>query len=284
MLNTALPSWQKNRRPRNAQGKQASNSLKRRKLTVDRTELSKTFQGLVGKENTFFVVIGKPQVEFELLCDTFFPRAAIFRRTPPETWNKDNRWYSVKLKEEDPSIFADYARCVYFAIVPALYGDIHVQQAHINRLFKLYLLAHRLVDLKVANLVIDEIYTCIQRMDEAPKNTHINMVFECTEPGNPLRALLRDMTVYNGSLEDWPNVRPRSFHRLFSEDILIELMDVKHDDTGLTVEEAFGSKVLHKRIAECYYHLHDQDTCLNCTQSRPIPVAELIASRRASFR
>jgi hypothetical protein len=247
--------------------------------------LSETFDDLVGTNDTFIVMVGQPQEEFELLCDTFYPRTTYFQGTHVKRrkGTKAPEWSIPILTNEDPAIFADYARCVYFAIIPkapAYDEDVHIQQAHFDRLFKLYLLAHKFGDHKAANLVVDEIYVCTARIEEAPKAVDINMVYSRNTSGNPLRAFLCDMTIYGGCLEDWPQSDPTDFDRGFLEDLTMEFMKIKSVHLRSTTGEAFSLDVLERRVTECHYHLHDDS--LKCTQPRSAEVAELILSRRAN--
>lgn len=65
-------------------------------------------------------------------------------------------------------------------------------------LVKLYVLADKLIDSHATNLVIDELVDFIDSRPSLPGAIFVNIVYNCTPSGSPLRVLFRDWYVHEG--------------------------------------------------------------------------------------
>ena len=122
---------------------------------------------------TFDVLVGPEKKRFTVYHDMMTDRSGFFKAARSSRWTDDPRT-PTDLTDHDPEDFANYLQLVYGGgCIPPdeeltqyvkdgtpearssaayrLYND------HYEALFKLYILADKLEDLKAANLVMDEI-------------------------------------------------------------------------------------------------------------------------------
>lgn len=241
---------------------------------------------LVGADHSFVVLVGNdwdgklPQ-EFTLRCENFLPRSELFREACEKAWDKNSKCWSgepIRLVNDSPKGFADYARFVYFGDIPEApsYSEFnYMPQAHFSRQIQLYVLAERLRNLRTANLISDEIYTYSRDLCDMPGRDVINEAYGSTQPGSLLRALLRDMMIYDGDITHLHNEHPRGYDKAFSAGLLIGLMTLKG--------RKFDFEELETRMLGCRYHFHANGES-KCTQSSSADLDEVISNRRASFR
>jgi hypothetical protein len=77
-----------------------------------------------------------------------------------------------------------------------------VDNAETRLLIKLYVLADKLIDLDTANLVMDELIAHVDACKIPPDIDYINIVYQCTPTGSPLRALFCDLYIHEAGY-DW---------------------------------------------------------------------------------
>jgi hypothetical protein len=124
-------------------------------------------------------------------------------------------------------------------------------------LAKAYLQADRLQDFATANLIIDEICDFKEASNSGPPIDTINMVYESTVHGSPLRRLMRDI-----GLNETPSGYYLEFHAFkshedYSRDLLVEFMRVKETGIGYSVEEVYFHTAANKRdLDRFHYHQH----------------------------
>lgn len=288
----ATPSWQTSLHPPNAQSKQVENLVKtvRRKLTVKRREMSDTFGDLAGT-GAFVVLVGADTQKFTLRSEGFINRSVFFREARSKAWNKDLRLYSdapIILANDCPHIFTDYLKFSYFGDVPEAPNSTGPGvQGPFIRMIRLYVLAEKLGDSRTANKMSDEIYTHCRDYEALPEEDAINQAYRSTKPDSLLRALLRDLIIYEGTDKDWYSEQLNEFDTEFCDDVLVEVLDVKFAcDEVATVYDAYSPDVLKARIMDCTLHHHDNDSDSNpkCLRSDATTMGQVVADRRHVFR
>jgi hypothetical protein len=288
-------------RPPNTKRKQADNDITttRSKLTVNRAEVGKTFGNLLIADECFTVLVGTESAEntseapqeFTLRCASFIPRSGFFRKA------LRNKSLAIVLADDSPSTFEEYARYVYFGTVldrPEYEDSLDykdIVQEHYGQMFRFFLLAEKLGDLKTSNMMLDEIYVYSRDGMSLPGRDVINEAYESTDYGSLLRDLLRDMMFYEGNYTHWPIGSMRSVHKKFSEAVMIRIMEHKqYGGPDTSVDDIFGPEVLTQRVARCRYHKHvdgEEDESPKCAQLAPAEgddMIEQIEGRRANFR
>ena len=259
------------------------------------TQMDNTLGDLLGTDAHFVVLVGRTPQKFTLRCDSFIPRSEFFQREREKARNKELRRYSdepIIIANECPQAFADYTRFVYFGGVPDILGNAELpqQQSHFSRQISLYVLAERLGDFRTANRMSDAIFTHSRDFDILPEKDAINLAYRSTGPDSLLRALLRDIMVYERidphTDEHWYNVRLNEFHSEFRDDVLVELMSLVIESPDSTVDEAVGQEVLYKRIMDCELHHHDDNSEWNpkCLRSGSTNILIVVAERMHTFR
>jgi hypothetical protein len=249
--------------------------------------MSDTFGDLAGT-GAFVVLVGADTQKFTLRSESFVNRSVFFRKARSEAWNKDLRLYSnapIILANDCPHIFTGYLKFFYFGDVPEAPDDC--AQGHFIRLIRLYVLAEKLGDFRTANEMSDEIYTHCRDYEALPEEDAINQAYRSTKPGSLLRALLRDLIIYEGTDKDWYSGQLSEFNREFCDDVLVEVLDVKFACDGVaTVYDAYSPGVLKTRIMDCTLHYHDNDSDSNpkCLRSDATTVEQVVADRRHVFR
>jgi hypothetical protein len=156
--------------------------------------------------------------------------------------------------------------------------------AHYLSLAKLYLLADKLHDLTTANLVMDEFVRSSFWMVYNPPDKVVNLVYESSVHGNPLRRLLRDICVYNTSRDSHLDYHDAKLDGDFTRDVIMEFVrrpdDDDDDDDGKDVEDGDEEKedegesesgkhvspIARKLCADrCFYHQHNMESFPRCT-------------------
>lgn len=141
----------------------------------------------------------------------------------PDGYNSNlRRWASAKpavLADDDPAVFVDYARCVYFNKTlerPAYYGN-EESGGHLVRQVKLWLLADKLDDPMTANLVTDNIVGYSLETSLAPNPKAVNFAYNSTDYDSPLRKALRDILHLTCVL--FEDLLVDSYHELLHDEI-----------------------------------------------------------------
>lgn len=195
----------------------------------------------------------------------------------------------VHLEGEDPDVFSLYLNCIHSGM-DAIRADgqllgkrvatgsefiaMDVKQepgseqtakdvdndpegTRFEALIKLHLLADKLQDLAMMNIVVDEIVRMIE--DDGLVPAHINLVYESTSPGAVLRTLLRDVYLHEAeSAECLAFLRSASLHHDFWRDISLQDFNLK--DTERSISEVYGLSISRDKCANrCYYHQHSDE-------------------------
>jgi hypothetical protein len=150
--------------------------------------------------DTFYVVVGDPPDQ-EIFT---VPRKLLVRRSDFFATIRSHRWLNlcqswdkpVDLIEEFPDTFTSYLHCVCWdSVVPNARMEGDVQRY--DHLIQLYTLADRLLDFTTADLVIDKIVSSIHEKLLLPGLKDIQLVYDTTAEGSPLRRLMVDYCVYS---------------------------------------------------------------------------------------
>jgi hypothetical protein len=163
-----------------------------------------------------------------------------------------DRWTSgepVDLTEHEPEVFASYMKCVYYGsvTVPELPG--HVADNPFKGLITLYLLADKLNDAITANLVADEIIHMSEELDKIPNSVCVNLAFQSTVIGSPLRKLCRDYYAHEATVGVLEDIEGGSFPSRFVKHVLLECERLAKT----------SGKVKCVNREKCYYHQHDHE-------------------------
>jgi len=127
------------------------------------------------------------------------------------------------------------------------YDEQHdeVDDAITRVLIKLYVLADKLLDPRTANLVIDELVRHVDASSNLPSVHFINIVYQCTPVGSPLRALFRDWHIHEADYT-WCQTQFEIKWDLpvdFLKDLLVQSGLIHNENPDKTVEEAFRMNV-----------------------------------------
>ena len=218
-------------------------------------------------DDTFDVLLGEEKKRFTLHNDFFIPRFEFFRAARSAAWNKDNPQRPTNLEDEDPDVFASYMRCVY-----ASNADFfpEVELASFAPFIRLYLLADKLGDLMTANMVIDRMVRYSDEDKVLPGHRDVELAYNFTASGNPLRAVLRDYLIHEDS-QVFDINKSANLPRDYLHDIIAGYTEIKRrvSTRTTTVKSAFCVKV--STMARCHYHQHGPSHPM-CTPSQPAPV------------
>jgi hypothetical protein len=250
--------------------------------------MSNTFGDVAGTD-ALIVLVGAGRRMVTLRCESLTSRSEFFREARSKAFNKDLRRYSdepIILANDCPLVFIDYLRFVYFGDVPEERSEL--PQVHFSRQIRLYVLAEKLGDFKAANRMSDAIFIQSRDCEVLPGENAINLAYHSTKPGSLLRALLRDMMIYEGVSDGWYNEQLSGYHTEFRDDVIAELMEHAWDSLESPVGVAFGPGVLADRITNCERHVHDNDPdsnpkCLRSDATGVNSVEEVVADRRHVF-
>lgn len=196
-----------------------------------------TTQRLTGP--TIIVVVGNQQKLEEFKVHEALIRASspFFDKALTGPWIEASQRL-VKLPEDEPKAFALYINWLYSGKVPAHSEDANTDY---NHLLNAYTLAERLLDTEFHNAVIDAV---VERSQDKvtcgaprfPASLTIYHAFNNTESSAPIRRLLVDMYVNNGSgawLRD--PYSPRNFPQSFLLMLASSVMDQRMAPCGKLV-------------------------------------------------
>jgi hypothetical protein len=213
------------------------------------------------------VLVGKDalQKRFTLHNAVFIPRSEFFRVARSKAWTVDPL-EPTDCEDEDPEVFENYLRCVYFNDTKALTkGDdlsVGLKSGHFPALIKLYVLADKLIDHTTANKIISQIIAYANTARKLPTRSQVNLGYTLTISGNPLRTLLRDLIVHsahNGYLGDGT----KTLHPDIWHDVAIEYLRIKESGpVDRTIRQAFSRPFQES----CFYHQHDSEGNPKCEE------------------
>lgn len=255
--------------------------------------LHKNFEVLVGR--------GPEQQLFPVFYDVVVPRSEFFRAARSDRWTKAD--VPTLLEEENPVTFADYMSYVYFAhrerdrphdnmelglIIEASKASVaeleHSQlgtpecpqiQCARDRGFKdliaTYVLADKLMDPTTANMVIDDIIWFGEETLTVPTVEPINLAYDSTLPGSPLRKLIRDLYIHEALHNSVETTMQSDPHPDFLVDFAIESNKLKWDGISRMVKTVLNHGVAAQ--PKGHYHL--------VVDKPPMLPAEFAAQQRA---
>ncbi|KAK3691467.1 hypothetical protein LTR37_018664 [Vermiconidia calcicola] len=145
-------------------------------------------------EESIEVLVGNNEVKFTVPQDLICERSSFFKSACSETWNASKQ--PIELTDADPQTFSEYLKCVY----QSAFSE-HGESKPMRCRFRLYILADKLGDLVSANLVMDEIINCSDRISQIPDDLCIDLAMKSTPSNSPLRRLTRDYYVFEADAE-----------------------------------------------------------------------------------
>ena len=122
---------------------------------------------------------------------------------------------------------------------------------------KTYLQVDKLQDYQTANLVIDEIIRFSQVTLRNPTNEAINLAYEFTVHGNPLRKLMRDYTVHETLSTEYLDFHSSELHPDLLRDVAVEFLRAKDYNHFEYVEDVYHYGVA--KVVETDRHYYHQD-------------------------
>lgn len=192
---------------------------------------------------------------FSVHKDLITSRSDFFATMFRGTW-KEIEQGVVNLPEDEPDIFKLYLNILYYGIIPVrrmvevfvdpddpdndeikstetITQEVRTTASEEWReLCSLYILCEKLQDTTAKNLIIDAIIdaTRISRADgtnQFPIGTNVELLYDGTRPGSPIRKLLVDFYVHAGSAT-WVEGND-SLPAEFLQDALIQMMKRKKE-------------------------------------------------------
>jgi hypothetical protein len=181
----------------------------------------------------------------------------------------------LDLRSEDPELFQAYLNCVYFGAetmeqwADELQASFSSDDADTSdeassakeaaadvlftKLIRLYLLAARLGDLKIANQVTSEIIRFSYAIETVPTQIPTSLAYAATAAGNPLRKLLRDFWICDSAGIAKGRLRAAGFPLECLQDIATEMFRAVREAGHVreTVRDLCSEEV-------CRYHQHDE--------------------------
>jgi hypothetical protein len=206
-------------------------------------------------ENTFEVLFGEREQlkRFTLHTDFSIPRSEFFRAARSAVWNKSQK--PSILEDDDPEVFANYMRCVYADRLPFAKDP---EDSYFECLIQLYVLADKLGDLMTANMVMDRLVSLSEEVNLTPNFDDIELSYKFTVSGSPLRAVLRDLLIYEGSETD-DKLETSGLLFEFYRDATRELMKInlRIQSGEMTFAAAFDAHF--STMGRCHYHQHNKN-------------------------
>lgn len=220
------------------------------------------------------MLVGPKKQRFTVYHDILTERSGFFTAARSSRWTQDSQ-KPTDLTDHDPEDFSNYLQLVYGGgcIQPCeelsqfakgypnqAVTDVisELGSAHYMALFKLYILADKLEDLKSANLIMDDILLFGGKYTRMLGSMPTNFVYDRTPPNSTLRNLIRDTMVYENAGrhfldEPFADKLP---HQLLL-DVVKEHRHIKFEQAG---PHGSFSDVYEKRLSnfpKCRYHQHN---------------------------
>jgi hypothetical protein len=157
----------------------------------------------------------------------------------------------ISLVDESGDVFDVINRFIY---TRQLSDDIE-SDLEFEMLIKAWLFGDKYLMPSLQNRVMSVLIEKIAKNDELP-TPHLELIYNNTLPGSPLRKLLVDYTAYEGDMED---VVASDGGERWPHEALVDLVVVM----GAMREEGIGIYLLpHAHQHRCYYHIHpDGENC-----------------------
>lgn len=230
------------------------------------------------------MAVGPTQQLFTIHRDIISERSSFFKAACNERWSRADSSKTVKLPDDNAEIFSVYLNCVYKNVV--ITHELESAEADVldepegaetetfgldptaiacEKKFALpirtYILADKLGDLKSCNLIIDEIIVLSDQWDKIPSYMSYDTVYMNTAPGSPLRGLLVDYCVHEGTNYNAKDLMDRAPSE-FVVDVLGEMFRLKdgivEDDGTVGVGGiTFGLCAIYR--AKRHYHQHNEN-------------------------
>jgi hypothetical protein len=133
-------------------------------------------------------------------------------------------------------------------------------------LVDLYLLADKLIDPNSANMAIDALIDVIEERSEYLGAALIHLVYESTAADSPLRRLVRDYSMVDGttSTSNSGYFQSNEFPYDFIKDVLLEVWVNNRNNADAKVRKAYCPKVLEPHR----YHYPVDNTFAGSPESR----------------
>jgi hypothetical protein len=122
------------------------------------------------------------------------------------------------------------------------------------------LLADKLIDLHTANLIMDELIDHVDACKRLPSFGFINIVYQCTPAGSPLRKLFRDLYIHEADY-DWFQKKLEigwSPPVEFANDLIVEIGRLHGENRNRAVRKVFEINAVdlprgryHQSLASC---------------------------------
>lgn len=228
-------------------------------------------------EDTFELIVEDPSTgtkRFTLRADDFLPRSKYLAACHARWLSQDQR-RPVVLKKENPRLFQKYLDCVlsgsntveqWEKTSDGSHGmddwvSLEAEDAVLDELISLCLLAIRLEDYHTANAVIDEIVRFNRLSDYSERVNATKLAYESTRKGHPLRLLMRDWWIHEQCELKYDLLTCREYHPEFVQDVAVgsvhALNDLRRQDPGSTPTRHLRN--IDSNISEdvCHYHVHD---------------------------
>lgn len=125
-----------------------------------------------------------------------------------------------------------------------------------TKLISLYLLCQKLVDLKAANMVIDEIVRFGGKVWGIPLFTPTSLAYASTAKNDPLRAMVRDYWMYKSSNVERQALRADDFPVECLVDVALATLE-RFDGVPLDRADLAMSVRILCLNDKCQYPLHD---------------------------
>ena len=227
--------------------------------------------------DTFDVLVGKGPLQkcFTLHTDFFIPRSEFFRAARSAAWNKggDSK-IPTSLEDDDLEVFGHYKHCIYVGNVNFLphhseLGDTEGSE-HFESLIELYIMGDKLGDIITANMVIDRIMSVSDEVEKLPRGGDLELAYNSTVSGSPLRALFRDYFIHEVTVSYLGTDKLTDCPRELLEDIVLGYLEIKRKNASKTINAALAVEV--STMTRCHYHQHDSSVP-GCTPSQSTPVA-----------
>jgi hypothetical protein len=171
-------------------------------------------------------------VHKSVLCKT----SSFFQKATKSEWTASTP-RPIDLSDEDPKIFQFYVQWLYS-------GTVAIQTRFINNsdaegglcgivdkcsLIESYLLGEKLMDTAFQNAVMQGLIQCVKREESYPINSVIKRVYERTTTKSPLRRLLVDFWLWNGSSTWMCSYMNRELGTEFMNDLICALLEKRPD-------------------------------------------------------
>lgn len=195
------------------------------------------------------LLVGKEEQKFAVHKEILRAHSPFFRSAVQQNW-KEGQEGIIRLPDDDPEVLELYEEWLYEGKIFSQDEQQVEDSDESDLLIKAFVFGEKIQDGRFRDAAIDCLIACLNSKDENrykwfPTEQGIDMVYEGTPPGSPLRRLMVDMHVYYGE-ESW-------FDGETNTEFLVELArDLLNVRQELDLNEpACGTS--------CSYHHHSHD-------------------------